>query len=481
MVIGVGERRYYSHMSSNSREEIELAFKALAAATGAVADLDFTGLTTPERFTMLRHCEELRCRLPAVEHPLLNQIADQASPIELGGRLAGRLADELRISRSEANRRIDSAAALGPRHNLQGEALTPVRPATAAAQRGGQINTEHIAVISKFFRLLPDAVSITDREQAETELAGYACEFRPDQLAKLAAKKFDCLVPDGLLSDTVRARRRSLILEPQDADGMSAIKGHLDPEARAGLEAVFNKLAAPGMCNPGDTVPCVGGTPSQQAIDNDTRGVAQRQHDALKALCRATLASGDLGQHNGLPVTIVVSTTLAELQAGTGKALTGGGSWLPISDVIRMASHAHHYLRVFTESARGVQELALFHARRIASPAQRIVLYARDRGCTHPGCPMPGYLCEAHHVDGYAQHPQTDIHDLTWRCGAHHPLVGPGGFTTRRRHDGTIETIPPPHLDHGQPRVNNFHHPERLLRQTNRAVAGSDDAGPDDP
>ena len=38
----------------------------------------------------------------------------------------------------------------------------------------------------------------------------------------------------------------------------------------------------------------------------------------------------------------MVTTTLQELEAGAGKALTGGGTLLPMSDVIRLASHAHH-------------------------------------------------------------------------------------------------------------------------------------------
>lgn len=448
-----------------------MAVKALTTAMQALLDLDCSALTTPERFTLLQHCEKLRRQLPAVEHPLLNQIASQSAPIDIGGRLCHRLADELHITRTEANRRIHDAADLGPRYNLQGDALTPIRPATATAQRDGQLNTEHVAVIRKFFRLLP-GVSLAERDQAETELAGYARQFRPDQLAKLAAKKFDCLVPDGLFSDHTRAQRRNLILGPQDADGMSPIKGHLDPEARASLEAVFAKLAGPGMCNPEDDTPYVNGTPPQEAIQGDARGVGQRQHDALKAMCRALLASGDLGQHNGLPVSIIASTTLTELEAGTGKAITGAGSWLPISDVIRLASHAHHYLRIY----HGAKELALFHTRRVASPAQRIVLYARDRGCTHPGCPMPGYLCEAHHIHNYTQNPETDIDDLTWRCGTHHLLIGPDSYTTRRRKNGDIETIPPPHLDHGQPRVNNYHHPERLLPENT-----DEDGNPDDP
>lgn len=34
---------------------------------------------------------------------------------------------------------------------------------------------------------------------------------------------------------------------------------------------------------------------------------------------------------------------------------------------------------------------------------------------------------------------------------------------TRKRNDGRTEWIPPPQLDTGQPRVNDFHHPEKYL------------------
>ena len=59
------------------------------------------------------------------------------------------------------------------------------------------------------------------------------------------------------------------------------------------------------------------------------------------------LASGELGQHNGLPCTIIVSTTLKELESGCGQAVTAGGTLLPMTDVIRMASHSYHYLVIF--------------------------------------------------------------------------------------------------------------------------------------
>src|SRR6202020_693536 len=140
---------------------------------------------------------------------------------------------------------------------------------------------------------------------------------------------------------------------------------------------------------------------------------AQRQHDALLAAARALLACGELGQHNGLPASIIVTTTLQELEAGAGRGLTGGGTLLPMSDVIRLAGHAHHYLAIFDKG----RALALYHTKRLASPAQRLVLYAKDRGCTAPGCDVPGYLTEVHHVTGWAKTHITDVNDLTLACG----------------------------------------------------------------
>jgi hypothetical protein len=92
------------------------------------------------------------------------------------------------------------------------------------------------------------------------------------------------------------------------------------------------------------------------------------------------LASGDLFQHNGLPVVIIVSTTLADLEAAGGQGLTWG---------------------------------------------QRIVLYAKDRGCTAPGCTVPGYYSDVHHVIGYAACRCTDLNNLTFGCGTNTASCNP--------------------------------------------------------
>ena len=60
-------------------------------------------------------------------------------------------------------------------------------------------------------------------------------------------------------------------IDRQQSDGMTDIRGRLDPEARAVLEAVLAKWAAPGMCNPDDENPCIDGEPSAHIVQGDTR------------------------------------------------------------------------------------------------------------------------------------------------------------------------------------------------------------------
>ena len=140
------------------------------------------------------------------------------------------------------------------------------------------------------------------------------------------------------------------------------------------------------MCNPDDDrTRAPRGTPTQAQIDNDHRTLAQRQHDALIAIGRIALMSGELGHLNGLPVSIIIRTTLPRPR---------------IPRRGRRHRRRHHPARSPTSSgwpptptttwrcstAPPAHALDLFRTRRTASPAQRIMLIARDGGCTKPGC-----------------------------------------------------------------------------------------------
>ena len=449
------------------RDAVFAAVARVESEVDALAGLSFDGLTAPEVVQVLAQLETVSRRQPVVAHRLIGKLVRDGSARDLSAKSVTEvLTTALRISPAEAKRRLKDAAELGERTALTGEPLPPLLPATAAGQAAGQISGEHIAIIRKFFKDLPAWVELPTREKAEAELAEVASTFGPEDLRKAAALITALVNPDGEFSDAERARKRDFTIGRQGPDGMSTISGQITPELRATVEAVCSKWAAPGMCNHDDEVPCIKGKPTEAQVKADRRTPGQRRHDALLAMGRNLLCSGELGSHHGLPVTVVVSTTLKELESGAGVAVTSGGTRLPMTDLVRLASHSYHYLVIFDDMGR---VLDLGRTKRIASPDQRIVLHAKDRGCTHPGCTVPGFLTEVHHAEcDWAQDGETNINDLTLACGPHNRLVKPGGWRTRKRRDGRTEWIPPPALDTGQGRVNHFHHPEELLRTDNK-------------
>ncbi|MEX1210878.1 MAG: HNH endonuclease signature motif containing protein [Candidatus Nanopelagicales bacterium] len=436
------------------------AFTALDAAVEAVGGLDWDCLPARERLEALGRLETVRRRQTASSHDIAGSL-DRHDDGDIGAILHKVIADVLRVSLGEARRRLRDARQLCPRTTLTGQPVPAELPATAKAWEAGLLDPDHLRVIQKFIRDLPEHLPPPEVECAEIFLAEKAAELRPDQLEKVADRLALALNPDGKFSDDDRALRRGFTwCGRQRPDGMSVGKLIASAQLRAELDAGFAKFAAPGMCNPDDQSPTVTTEPTQIVMDRDARGHAQRQHDALSALVRGQLGDPKLGQHNGLPVTIIVSATLEQLQARAGVAVTAGGSLIPIPDLIRMAGHANHYLAIFEDHTQ--RPLYLGRTKRIATGDQRIVLHAKDRGCTAPGCDVPGYLSEVHHVDEWADGGLTNIDNLAFACKLDHGLIKPGGWRTRKRSDGSTQWIPPPKLPL-RGGTNDYHHPERLL------------------
>ena len=370
-----------------SETPVQVAVAALRAAHDALASCDLEMLTRPELLNVLDELETLSCQLPTQWHRALMRLQAETTPKEMGAKSwKDVLRIRWRISTTEAGRRLAEAASLGPRRALTGESLAPELAATAAAQEIGLLNGEHVEVIRKAMGRLPGFVDALTSEQFEVDLVRLAVGVGPKELKDTAELRLFLLDQDGPEpDDSERQRKRGVSVGQQGRDAMSSLTGNLTPEAKAVWEVLFAKYAAPGMCNPDDPEPCTSGTPTQAQIDNDHRTLEQRQHDALVVIGRIALMSGELGQLNGLPVSVIIRTTLQDLESRAGVGVTGGGTVVPIKDVIRLASHANHYLAVFDKATGSA--LDLFRARRTASPAQRILLIARDGGCTKRAAP----------------------------------------------------------------------------------------------
>lgn len=227
---------------------ISVALEALDQAVELLSAADLDALGVAERYRVLERMETHRRRQVAVASSLVCRLeqVEGCPPVPVA------LSDVLRISRTEARRRIRDAEQLAPRITLTGQSVPPVLPATAVAWQAGVLDIEHLRVIQSFIRDLPAAIPAPAVTAAEEFLADKAAQLRPDQLEKLANRLAVTLNPDGKFSDEDRVRQRGFLCCGQRADGTSVGKLTATPELRAMLDAWFAKFAAPGACNPDD-------------------------------------------------------------------------------------------------------------------------------------------------------------------------------------------------------------------------------------
>ena len=419
----------------------------------------------------------------------------------------------LRVTSADIKHRIAIAARIRPRRSLTGPQLPPELPQLAAVVENGDIDEGHIDAVCKGVDELPSALH-HKKDTAERILVRHSKEQDSGFVAKLARDIAEELNPDTVFDEEDRRRRSGLTLGPQRADGLSYLRGWVDPEARAYIETA-GAAVRPGRHRPDtpiaetsdqlkmpadsdtdtDTTDVASaetdsGELDAQELDSaghvevqpDCRSAAQRLHDAVKLGMRAGISSGAFGQHRGLPVTVIATTTLAELDRAAHAindptitmpptARTGGGSAIPMRDLLRMAANAIHYLAVFEDHSN--RPLYLGRTKRIASADQRIICYARDRGCTRPGCTEPGYHCEVNHDPAWGAGGQTDADCLFFDCGPDHTLISKGLLQTKVTDTGRLA-----YSDGTGPfEVNLAHHPEELLKE----LFEDDDGESDDP
>jgi hypothetical protein len=448
------------------REAVAAALEAWDAARAALAGLSFDGLTAQELVAVYERREYAHRQDAAIDHTVLAALKRTVTPQDFGGAtLKDTLAQRLHLDPADTVRRLRDADQLGPRRSFFGEPLVPQLAATAAALARGEIAVAHVAVIQKYLKKLPRWVDAHTIDRAERDLADIATGLPPEDLDAAARHLVDVVDPDGAEPNhDEQQSKRGLHVGRQQRDGMTRIDGYLDPEAAALLDVVRAKGAAPGANLSED--PGAGDLDTTGPDVKDVRSTAQRDHDAFKAALRTAVGSGALGQLNGVPATIVVTTTLEELESGAGYADTGGGTRLPMRDIIRLAARSRHYLAVFDDHTEEV--LYLGRAKRCATTAQRLALFARDKGCTRPGCTAPPYQCQVHHAEqDWSEGGRTDIDALTLACRRDNAMIEETEWTTRRA-NGRTEWIPPAILDTGQARVNHHHHPQRYLNELAR-------------
>ena len=172
----------------------------------------------------------------------------------------------------------------------------------------------------------------------------------------------------------------------------------------------------------------------------------------------------------GTPATVIITIDLEDLLNGTGYGITSDGTLIRTDQVRSMTDQAEVFYAFLDRN--GVL-LNLGRTRRIASRGQSAALYARDAGCSFPGCDRAPEWCERHHVVPWIDGGPTDLNNLTLLCAYHHHNFVARGWTCRINTDGIPEWIPPRWVDRDQkPLINTRIQATRTARQ--QARPGSD-------
>jgi Domain of unknown function (DUF222) len=357
-----------------ARERFRELADQVDAAYAEMRTLSSDGVGSEFRIELGERLETQERTNRALMYRMFGEIADPPDEVGYAPVLADKLCARLRVAPKEIKRRMKVAARIRPRRQLSGPPLAPELAHAAAAVAAGAIGEDQLQVICRAIDVLPSCVSAVDRDDVERSLVAEATK-NDVEIVKAAARHIDDLFnPDGHFDEADRARRRGLQLGQQGPDGMSRLSGWIDPETRAYVEAVTAAV------RPGRHLP--DGTLAEVA---DERSGAQRCHDGIKLGLKTGIASAGMGSHRGHPVTVIVRTTLAELNQAAhavtnpdipmpAPARTGGDTALPMRDLIRMGADGIHYLAVFDDHSE--RPLYLGRQHRIATPDQRIICYA---------------------------------------------------------------------------------------------------------
>jgi hypothetical protein len=177
-------------------------------------------------------------------------------------------------------------------------------------------------------------------------------------------------------------------------------------------------------------------------LDGCTR--AQKLLAGLVSTCKIALNTGRLPDSGGHRAQVVVTTgyeQLAGLLTGGANAVFNG----PMSATAarRMACDAEIIPAVL--GSRG-EVLDLGRSQRFFNRATRRALVARDKGCAFPGCTMPAFWTEAHHIVPWWAGGHTSVSNGVCLCILHHDVIEQGNWTIKVA-EGIPWFIPPAYID----------------------------------
>lgn len=408
------------------------------------------------------------------------------------------LRNTLRISKSDARRRIRVSGQVLPTVQLNGQPIAPRLEHLGAAIARSEVSSQAATLISSAMERVKPFASTKDLDEMEATLTRQAIVSDLDVLRVLIQRWESLLNPDGSepTEEVLRARQGVFLrgkrhglhfmeisaTDEQFEDLITVMYSATNPRARAGLSAAeaeklggvaktlgagtgagagagagtgadSSRAEASLFGSSGDSAAQGAATIADDELDRSTW--AQQLLDGLVGACRIALASSKLSDAGGMRPQVLVTINYKDLVAdvgGAGHAAFGG--LISARSIRRIACDANVLPVVLGTQG---QILDVGNPRRLFPPTIRKALTARDGGCAFPDCMMPSPWTEGHHIIPWSRGGPTTVDNGVLLCTRHHHLLHQEEWKIEVR-DRIPWFVPPRYIDPAQrPRQNHYH------------------------
>ena len=297
-------------------------------------------------------------------------------------------------------------------------------PQTRRAFQEGEITFGHAKVIA--------ATAGRVKNIDEQELVGRAKTEPVDVFSRTARRhEQECSDDDGVgMLEAQKRARRAWIKTDRD-DGMTVLFARFDPitgaRIRNALSHRTNQLW-------------------REEDPNHRPSTEQRLADAVaQLLCDTPKNKTNKNSKSGETVLFVTADYDVVTQQ-LRNARLADGTPIPVETVRELACQAKIVPAFFDTRS---QPLWVGMSSRLATRAQRMALFARDRGCV--GCQADPEWCQAHHIVPWQADGPTDIDNLVLLCSRCHHQVHDNGWQIRQTPGGQHIMLPPPRRRRNRP------------------------------
>ena len=298
-------------------------------------------------------------------------------------------------------------------------------PDTREAFENGEINAGHARAIAR----AAEEVDVDERELVDK------ARRQPEDVFAHTVRKHqrERSGDDGLSRFERQKKERKAWLKTDRDDGMTVLYGRFDPVTGAlikdALSTRTNQLwrdehpdhrptTGQRMADAVAELLCEPRTGEEPGKDNNKK---KRGRKKFRGATLFLVAHYDTkGQH-------IRDATLAD------------GTPIPVAVFRDMACQGKIVPAVFDTRGR---PLWVGMSKRLATPAQRMALMARDRGCV--GCGADPAWCQAHHVIPWEAGGPTNIDNMCLLCSRCHHQIHDDGWVIRQTPDGKHVMQPPP-------------------------------------